>query len=214
MQKKNKTACLWLAICLVITLICMIFANLIQTDFGKVEVVTAAFEVGRGNDEPYTITYKMYVPKEASAENPLPALLCLHGYQNDRETSAAYAMEAVAWGVENGIINGYEDNTFRPNQTISRAQMATFMARYIVSEFGPTDAATEASFGFVDEASFAAAYAESINVIANLGIMNGVDKAPTFNPNGTATRGMAATVLARPCAWRWSQIVDTTTTAA
>ena len=127
--------------------------------------------------------------------------------------SAPY-QKAVAWGVENGIINGYEDNTFRPNQTISRAQMATFMARYIVSEFGPTDAATEASFGFVDEASFAAAYADSINIIANLGIMNGVDKAPTFNPNGTATRGMAATVLARLCAWRWSQIVDTTTTAA
>lgn len=107
MQKKKKTACLWLAICLAITLICMIFANLIQTDFGRVEVVTASFEVERENDEPYTITYKMYIPNEASAENPLPALLCLHGYQNDRETSAAYAMEAARRGMVALCIDEY-----------------------------------------------------------------------------------------------------------
>lgn len=99
MQKKNKTACITLAICLLITLVCMIFANLIQTDFGRVEVVTAAFEVERTGGEPYTITYKMYIPKEASESNPLPAVLCLHGYQNDRETSAAYAMEAARRGM-------------------------------------------------------------------------------------------------------------------
>lgn len=99
MQKKNKTACVTLAICLVITLICMILANLIQTDFGRVNVVTASFEVERENDEPYTITYKIYIPKEASESNPLPAVLCLHGYQNDRETSAAYAMEAARRGM-------------------------------------------------------------------------------------------------------------------
>ena len=107
MQKKNKTACITLAICLVITLICMIFANLIQTDFGKVEVVTAAFEVERPGAKPYTITYKIYIPNEASESNPLPAVLCLHGYQNDRETSAAYAMEAARRGMVALCIDEY-----------------------------------------------------------------------------------------------------------
>lgn len=107
MQKKNKTACITLAICLVITLICMIFANLIQTDFCKVEVVTAAFEVERPGVEPYTITYKIYIPNEASESNPLPAVLCLHGYQNDRETSAAYAMEAARRGMVALCIDEY-----------------------------------------------------------------------------------------------------------
>ena len=107
MQKKNKTACITLAICLVITLICMIFANLIQTDFGRVNVVTAAFEVERNGAEPYTITYKMYIPDEASESNPLPAVLCLHGYQNDKETSAAYAMEAARRGMVALCIDEY-----------------------------------------------------------------------------------------------------------
>lgn len=107
MQKKNKTACITLAICLVITLVCMIFANLIQTDFGRVNVVTAAFEVERNGAEPYTITYKMYIPDEASESNPLPAVLCLHGYQNDKETSAAYAMEAARRGMVALCIDEY-----------------------------------------------------------------------------------------------------------
>lgn len=98
MGKSKKTACIALAACLVITLVCMIFANLIQTDFGNVQVVTASFEVEDAST-PYTVTYKMYIPKEASAENPLPAVLCLHGYQNDRETSAAYAMEIARRGM-------------------------------------------------------------------------------------------------------------------
>ena len=104
---------------------------------------------------------------------------------------------AVAWGVENGIIKGYEDNTFRANVAISRAQMATFMYRYLVMELGPSDAAVEASFGFVDEASFASSYVTAINVMANIGVMQGYDNAPTFKPNAVATRGMAATVLYR-----------------
>ncbi len=96
-QRKNKVS-LALAICLIIAVLSMVFANLIQTDFGKVDVVTAAFRVGEGSDA-YDITYKMYIPSDADESNPRPALLCLHGYQNDKETSAAYAMEAARRGI-------------------------------------------------------------------------------------------------------------------
>jgi len=99
MSKKNKSASLALVICLVISLVCMIFANLIQTDFGNVSVVTASFVVSEEGQEDYYITYKIYIPKEASESNPLPAVLCLHGYQNDKETSAAYAMEIARRGM-------------------------------------------------------------------------------------------------------------------
>ncbi|MBR6003740.1 MAG: alpha/beta hydrolase, partial [Lachnospiraceae bacterium] len=96
-QRKNRVS-LALAICLLIAVLSMVFANLIQTDFGKIDVVTAAFRVGEGSDA-YDITYKMYIPKDADESNPKPALLCLHGYQNDKETSAAYAMEAARRGI-------------------------------------------------------------------------------------------------------------------
>ncbi len=96
MSKKTKKASLALTICLVIAMLSMILANMLQTNFGKVEVVTSSFVV---EEKDYSVTYKMYIPKEASAENPLPAVLCLHGYQNDKETSAAYAMELARRGI-------------------------------------------------------------------------------------------------------------------
>lgn len=98
MKKSTKKATLALVICLVIAFVSMTFANLIQTDFGNIKVVTASFEVSNPGDS-YNITYKMYIPNEASESNPLPALLCLHGYQNDRETSAAFAIEAARRGM-------------------------------------------------------------------------------------------------------------------
>lgn len=98
MKKTNKRAVIALAICVAISIISMVFANLIQTDFGNVKVVTADFEASQGGEN-YAITYKIYIPKEASGSNPLPAVLCLHGYQNDRETSAAYAIEAARRGM-------------------------------------------------------------------------------------------------------------------
>lgn len=117
MTKKNKKAAIALAICLVITFVCMIFANLIQTDFGNVDVVTAEFEVTGEGTAPYTVTYKIYIPKGVDENNPAPAVLCLHGYQNDRETSAAFAMEIARRGMVAVAIDefghGYNSNSLR-----------------------------------------------------------------------------------------------------
>ena len=98
MKNSNKKAAIVLAVCLVIATVCMCFANLLQTGFGSIDVVTAAFQVDNGSDN-YNITYKLYIPKGTDASNPLPALLCLHGYQNDSETSAAFALEAARRGI-------------------------------------------------------------------------------------------------------------------
>ncbi|MCQ2538304.1 MAG: hypothetical protein MJ124_07885 [Lachnospiraceae bacterium] len=99
MKKSNKTALIVLVCCIVVSTLCMIFANLIQTDFGKVKVVTASFDVNDPVLGDYYVTYKLYVPKDADASDPRPALLALHGYQNDKETSAAFAIEAARRGM-------------------------------------------------------------------------------------------------------------------
>ena len=98
MIRRSKKALIALIICLVIAMGSMLVANMVQRDFGNIDVVTAAFSVEDGTDT-YDITYKIYIPKEADASNPLPALLCLHGYQNDSETSAAFAIEAAKRGM-------------------------------------------------------------------------------------------------------------------
>lgn len=113
----------------------------------------------------------------------------------DNGSIAAPYMDAVVWGVENNIILGYTDNTFRPDQEISRAQMATFMYRYMKNvakyDFGKV---TETSFA--DKADIANPYVDAVNAIVSVDIMNGMTKT-TFAPNATANRGMAATVMLR-----------------
>ena len=118
---------------------------------------------------------------------------------SDADSIAEPYLDAVNWGVQNGIIKGFADDTFRPDQLISRAQMATFMARFIQMS-GIYDEAKMSElvkpYDFADSSDIAAPYAESVNIIANLKIMNGVGN-DLFAPDGTATRGMAATVLLR-----------------
>ena len=69
-------------------------ASAVQSDFGNVDVSEWYFETG-GN----VITYKLYVPKSADAASPAPGVLLMHGYQNDKETNAAYAIELARRGI-------------------------------------------------------------------------------------------------------------------
>ncbi|MBQ6720346.1 MAG: alpha/beta hydrolase [Oscillospiraceae bacterium] len=72
---------------------CMFLAHGIQTNHGAVAVSTGSIAIEGGH-----LTYKLYVPETASAEAPAPGVLLLHGYQNDRETCAAYAIELARRG--------------------------------------------------------------------------------------------------------------------
>ena len=72
---------------------CMSFANVIQRDGRNIRVERVNIDVdGLG-----TITGKRYVPSSARG-TPAPAVLQLHGYQNDKHTSAAYALELARRG--------------------------------------------------------------------------------------------------------------------
>ncbi len=113
----------------------------------------------------------------------------------DAGSIAGAYKDAVIWGVQNGIIAGYGDNTFRPNQNISRAQMATFMYRYLKNVAG-YDFGYVVGVSFADAGSIASAYKDAVNAIVSAGIMNGTGS-NMFSPNGTANRGMAATVILR-----------------
>ena len=73
---------------------CMCIAHGIQTDHGNVRVSLGIIETAAGN-----LSYKLYVPDNATEETPAPGVLLLHGYQNDHETCAAYAIELARRGV-------------------------------------------------------------------------------------------------------------------
>ncbi len=72
----------------------MMIAHGIQTDHGNVSISEGILPAEEGN-----LTYKLYVPDSASEDTKAPGVLLLHGYQNDRETNAAYAIELSRRGI-------------------------------------------------------------------------------------------------------------------
>lgn len=93
MTQRSKKSAAVLAVLLCIATAAMFFANRIQTDNGAVRVSegTIASPVGE-------LAYKLYVPQTADEAAPAPGVILLHGYQNDRETCAAYAIELARRG--------------------------------------------------------------------------------------------------------------------
>lgn len=90
-------------VCIVIMVSAMSLAYGIQTDFGKIDVSTLQLQTNDGG----SITYKLYVPDTATAADPAPAVLLIHGYQNDKDTSSAYAMEFARRGIVAMCMDAY-----------------------------------------------------------------------------------------------------------
>ena len=78
---------------IVLIFACMGIAHGIQTGWGAIDVSLGVIETEVGN-----LTYKLYVPSTATETAKAPGVLLLHGYQNDRETCAAYAIELARRG--------------------------------------------------------------------------------------------------------------------
>ncbi len=87
----------WLAflICLLILLIAEVIAWGVQNDFGRLEVSNVSFENYNG----IPIRAKLFKPADADSNNPVPGVVYIHGYQNNRETSDAYAIEIARRGM-------------------------------------------------------------------------------------------------------------------
>lgn len=50
---------------------------------------------------------------------------------SDSKSFAAWSVSAIIWASENAIVKGYPDNSFKPNNTATRAEMATVIYRYM-----------------------------------------------------------------------------------
>ena len=99
--KRTKWAVL-LGLLLICAFVALTIANSIQTDHGNIVVTEGVIDAYRGEggaEHLGMMTYKLYTPRTATAENKAPGVLLLHGYQNDRETNAAYAIELARRGV-------------------------------------------------------------------------------------------------------------------
>lgn len=82
---------------------------------------------------------------------------------------------AVAWGKENGYINGYQDGNFYPEKPVSREEICALIARYFRSNGWAGLKATDNITYFVDEDEFSAYTLEEQNVVdcVKYGIIHG-----------------------------------------
>ena len=100
----------------------------------------------------------------------------------DGSSIAAPYQKAVAWAVEKGITTGFADGTFRPNDSVTRAQFVTFLWRY---ENRPATSGSIA--GFTDASSIAEPYQQAVAWAVEKGITTGYNDG-SFRPNATCTR--------------------------
>lgn len=119
-------------------------------------------------------------------------------YFTDINASSWYA-GAVATASQAGIINGYEDNTFRPDAQITREELAAMVIRAL-SYAGVASDVSESSQAqllakFKDASKIVWAKKE-IAAAVNAGIINGLTD-DTIGATEKATRSQAATMLKR-----------------
>ncbi len=82
-------------ICVAIMVGSFVVASLVQRDFGRVDVTNVIFENYNG----IPVRAKLLRPVDATEENPMPGVVHIHGYQNNRETGDAYCIELARRGV-------------------------------------------------------------------------------------------------------------------
>ena len=108
---------------------------------------------------------------------------------------------AVAWAAANGIVNGYADGTFQPDQTISREQMAAILYRNAQYKGCDVSVGEDTNILSYTDAAQVAEYAiPAFQWAVGAGIINGTT-ASTLSPKGSATRGQVAAILHRYCEW-------------
>jgi len=106
-------------ICIAILVGSVVLASLVQRDFGRVEVTNVIYENYNG----IPVRAKLLKPVDATEENPMPGVVHIHGYQNNRETGDAYCIELARRGFvvlsidaigrgNSGLPNDPKDPTF------------------------------------------------------------------------------------------------------
>jgi glucose/arabinose dehydrogenase len=97
--------------------------------------------------------------------------------------------DAILWAIDEGIAFGFTDGTYRPNDDVTRGQMASFLQRAL-----DLPVPDEPPIPLTDIAG--TTHDDAITAIAQAGITLGYPDG-TYRPNDDVTRGQMASFLAR-----------------
>ena len=117
----------------------------------------------------------------------------VEGESTFADASGHWAVNAIAWAQQTGVVNGYEDNTFRPNRAVSREELAQMLYNY--AKVKGYDLTASGDLTAFPDGSKVSSWAEAAMAWANGNeLINGHDDG-TLQPGGDSTRAQAASIL-------------------
>ena len=108
-----------------------------------------------------------------------------------------YYTDAAAWAAANGIVTGYDNGSFGPNDPITREQLAAILYRYAAHKGYDTAKRADLT-GFADMDQISGYALEPLAWANAEGLVNGTGDT-TMSPGGQATRAQVAVILMRFC---------------
>ncbi len=102
---------------------------------------------------------------------------------------------AVAWAAENGIVNGYSNGNFGPNDPITREQLATILYRYTKFKSGNVETSRDYLNSFSDAGQVSAYAVDAMNWAVAGGLINGSNG--KLMPTARASRAQVAAIIHR-----------------
>lgn len=143
-----------------------------------------------------------FAPNQTTTRGMIVSMLArLEGVTNAEDAGFAdvaandWYAAAVNWAASVGVVNGYEDNTFRPNAPITREQMAAILYNY--ADYKGYDVSARADLSDYADAASISSWAEDVLAWANAeGLINGMT-ATTIDPQGATTRAQTAAMFER-----------------
>lgn len=110
----------------------------------------------------------------------------------------AYYTNAINWAAANGIVNGYTETTFQPNDMITREQLAAILFRY--AAYKGYNITTKLDLEHYPDIANISDYAkETMEWAVGTKLLNGTDSAQgtVLEPQAKATRGQVAVIFMR-----------------
>ncbi len=105
--------------------------------------------------------------------------------------------EAIRWASAEGIVNGYGDNTFGPNDLLTRQQLAAILCRYALSDGRDVSAQADLS-AYADGEKVASWATDAMAWAVKAGLLE-TDENGLLDPNGNASRKEIALLMKTFC---------------
>ena len=141
-----------------------------------------------------------FAPTQATTRAQFASMIAnAMGYEADPDVASMFpdvaddfwGKAAINFCAQNGIIEGYDDGTFKPNQTITRQEAAAILnnAFDLAEKYGISDEQ------FPDDGKIANWASDHVYAAKASGLMNGDKDTGNFRPTDTIKRCEAASIL-------------------